>query len=94
MKWLIERRLRSLTDSVRRAREELVVMDEQIIHFSEEADYAHTKSMVADSPEADRASFEAKRSAETMIKARADLARRLETMRADQDKLLDQLGSQ
>ncbi len=93
MSWLIERRLRRLTDNVRRAREELAVLDAQLEHFDDEADYARTKAIVSDDPFASQESFHATRSAQTLAKARADLADRLVRMHAEQNDLLDRLSA-
>lgn len=93
MRWIVERRLKALTDSVRRAREELSVLDEQIEQVSEEAEDARIRAMVAETPIAAHDNFHAQRSAETLIRARAGVAERLDAMRAEQDRLLDQLGS-
>jgi cell division septum initiation protein DivIVA len=91
--WLIERRLRRLTDQVRRTREELAVLDAQLEHFADEADYARTKAIVSDDPFAVQESFHADRSAETMTKARAALADRLARMNDEQNDLLDRLSA-
>lgn len=93
MSWLLERRLRRLTDNVRRAREELAVLDAQLEHFTDEADYARTKAIVSDDPFAVDESFHAGRSADTMAKARASLVERLVRMNAEQNELLDRMGT-
>lgn len=93
MRWLVERRLRGLTDSVRRLRQELSVLDEQIEQVSEEADDARIRAMVAETPIAAHDNFHAQRSADTLIKARASVAAKIEAMRIEQDHLLDQLRS-
>ncbi len=93
MSWFLERRLRRLADNVRRAREELSVLDAQLEHFTDEADYARTKAIVSDDPFAAQESFHAGRSAETMTKARAALAERIVRMNAEQDELLDRMGT-
>lgn len=92
MRWLVERRLRGLTDSVRRAIAELAVLDEQIVQVSEEAEDARIRSLVAETPLADHENFHAQRSAETLLKARAAVASKLAAMRAEQDRLLDELS--
>lgn len=93
MRWLIERRLRGLTQSVQRARQELSILDEQIEQVSEEAEDARIRAMVAETPIAAHDSFHAQRSADTLIKARASVAARIEAMRVEQDRLLDELRS-
>ena len=93
MSWLLERRLRRLTDNVRRAREELAVLDAQLEHFTDEADHARTKAIVSDDPFAAQESFHAGRSADTLTKARASLVERLVRMNAEQNELLDRMGT-
>lgn len=89
---MVERRLRGLTESVRRAREELSVLDEQIEQVTEEAEDARIRAMVAETPIAAHDNFHAQRSADTLIKARSGVAERLGALRAEQDRLLDELG--
>ena len=93
MRWLVERRLRGLTDSVRRATEEIALLDEQLDQVREEAEDSRIRALVAETPLADHENFHAQRSADTLIKARASVAAKLESMRAEQDRLLDELSS-
>ncbi len=93
MRWLIERRLRTLTDRVRRTREELAQLDAELEQVGEEAEYARIRAIVADDALATHDGFHAQRSAETLVGARASLEKRLAKMRAEQDELLDKLGN-
>lgn len=93
MRWLIERRLRSLTDGVRRAREELRQLDAELEQVSEEAEDARIRAIVADDAFASHEGFHAQRSADTLVSARASVEKRLARLRAEQDELLDRLGS-
>lgn len=93
MRWLIERRLRTLTDSVRRTREELVQLDAELEQVSEEAEHARIRAIVADDPLATHEGFHAQRSADTLVAARASLEKRLARLRSEQDQLLDKLGN-
>lgn len=93
MRWLIERRLRTLTDGVRRAREELRQLDAELEQVSEEAESARIRAIVADDAMASHDGFHAQRSADTLVAARASMERRLAKLRAEQDELLDKLGN-
>lgn len=93
MRWLIERRLRSLTDSVRRTREEIRKLDAEIEQVAEEAEYARIRAIVADDALASHEGFHAQRSAETLLEARASAERRLAKLREQQDQLLDRMGN-
>ncbi len=93
MRWLIERRLRSLTDGVRRALEELRQLDAELEQVSEEAEDARIRAIVADDALASYEGFHVQRSADTLVSARAAVEKRLARMRAQQDELLDKLGN-
>ena len=94
MGWLIERRLRTLTDGVRRALEELRQVDAELEQVGEEAEQARIRALVADDAQANLDGFHAQRSADTLISARAAIEKRLARLRAQQDTLLDRLGNQ
>ena len=94
MGWLIERRLRTLTDGVRRALEELRQVDAELEQVGEEAEQARIRALVADDAQATLDGFHAQRSADTLISARVAIEKRLARLRAQQDTLLDRLGNQ
>ncbi len=93
MRWLIERRLRTLTDGVRRALDELRQIDAELEQVGEEAEQARIRALVADNAQATLDGFHAQRSADTLVSARASVEKRLARLRAQQDELLDKLGS-
>ena len=93
MRWLIERRLRILTDGVRRTLEELRQIDAELEQVGEEAEQARIRAIVADDAMATHEGFHARRSADTLVSARASVEKRLARLRAQQDELLDKLGS-
>lgn len=93
MRWLIERRLRSLTDGVRRAMGELRQIDAELQQVGEEAEEARIRAIVADDALATHEGFHAQRSADTLTSARASIEKRLARLRAQQDELLDKLGN-
>lgn len=93
MRWLIERRLRILTDGVRQALEELRQIDAELEQVGEEAEQARIRALVADDAQATHDGFHAQRSADTLASARAAIEKRLARLRAQQDELLDRMGN-
>ncbi len=88
---LVERRLTELSKRLRRSREELAVVEEQLRALSEAADEARIRSLVSETPLAARESQEAQRHAEAMAGARNSLAAQVKRMEAEMDELLDKL---
>ncbi|MGH9150392.1 MAG: hypothetical protein ACRD0D_10140 [Acidimicrobiales bacterium] len=88
---LIERRLAQVNQRLRRAREELAVIDEQVAVFVDAADDARIRALVSETPQADREHHEAQRHADAMSRSRADLVATIAKLERDQDALLDRL---
>lgn len=91
--WLIERRLKGVTQKLRRAREDLAVADEQLLHFAEESDDARLRSIVSDDRTAGADASDAQRHTDAMRRHRADLVETIERLERTQDELLDQLSA-
>jgi hypothetical protein len=89
---LIERRLAQVNERLRRAREELAVLEEQVAFFAEAADDARIRALVSETPQADREHVEAQRHADAMARSRADLVAAIAKLERDQDELLDRLA--
>ena len=89
--WFTERRLRSVGQKLARAREELAIADEQLLHLSDESDDAHIRSLVSDGGSAGLDHIEAQRHADAMARHRRDLVDTIARLEATQDELLDQL---
>jgi chromosome segregation ATPase len=87
----IERRLMDVNRRLQRAREELLVLDQQLVSFADEADETRVRALVSDSPLAGREHREAERHAEAMRRSRAALAAKITELEQAQDKLLDRL---
>ncbi|QGG95486.1 hypothetical protein [Actinomarinicola tropica] len=88
---LIERRLTEVAERLKQLRVDLGVADEQLVHFVQEADDARLRSLVSETPLAEREHRDAARHAAAIQRSRDELAaevRRLETV---QDELLDEL---
>jgi chromosome segregation ATPase len=88
---LIERRLTDVTDRLRRARQELAVLDEQLTSFSDAADDARIRALVSETPLADREHHEAQRHADAMARSRAAVQTAITELERAQDELLDRL---
>jgi hypothetical protein len=90
---LIERRLVEVAGRLKQLRVDLSVHDEQLAHFVEEADDARLRSLVSETPLAEREHREAARHAAAMARGRAEVVAEISRLEAMQDELLDQLQS-
>ena len=88
---LIERRLFDISQRLRSARDELAVVDEQLAALEDAAEEARVRSLVSETPLAHREYTEARRHADAMGRSRHTLHASIDTMRANQDQLLDRL---
>jgi hypothetical protein len=88
---LIERRLFDVAQRLKRAREELSVIEEQLTVLSEAADEARIRSLVSETPLAHREYADAKRHADAMERSRKAVAADVAELAATQDELLDRL---
>lgn len=87
---LIERRLMDVAQRLRRARGELAVIDEQLEVLSDAAE-ARVRSLVSETPLAQREYVEAQRHAVAMARSRMVVAGSIAEMTVTQDELLDRL---
>jgi hypothetical protein len=88
---LVERRLSQIAERLRSLRDELGVIDEQLVHLSDDAAEAHLRSLVSETPLAERDHRDAKRHADAMAARRAEVAEEIAALEHRQDELLDQL---
>jgi hypothetical protein len=88
---LVERRLREVADRLRKQREELRVVDEQLAALAAEADDTRLRALVSETPLADREHQEARRHADAMARHRAEVAASIVQLEVRQDDLLDRL---
>lgn len=88
---LIERRLTEVTDRLKRARQELAVLDEQLASLSDAADDARIRALVSETPLADKEHHEAQRHADAMGRSRAAVLSAIAELQRAQDELLDRL---
>jgi hypothetical protein len=90
---LIERRLMDVAQRLRRAREELALIDDQLAVLSDAADEARIRSLVSETSLAHREYTEAQRHADAMARSRRMVEEEVLELQATQDKLLDRLIS-
>ena len=88
---LIERRLREVTGRLRKARAELVLLDEQLAFFADAAEEARIRSLVSEPPLADREHSEAQKHANAMARSRAAVAASVAELEYAVDDLLGRL---
>jgi uncharacterized coiled-coil DUF342 family protein len=88
---LLERKLDDVVNRLRALREELGVVDEQLALLAEIADETRLRSLVSETPIAEREFEEAQRHADAMARQRAAVAAELQELEKVQDDLLDRL---
>ena len=91
---LVERRLSEVSARLRQLRDDLAVSDEQLAFLAEAADDARLRSLVSETPLADREHLDAQRHAEAMQRHRADLLETIARLEQTQDELLDRLTAE
>jgi hypothetical protein len=87
----VERRLIELAQRLKGLRDELAVADEQLAHFADIADDTRIRSLVSETPVADREHQQAERHATAMRRHREEVAAEIARLEVRQDELLDQL---
>ncbi len=88
---LLERRLTEAAEGVKRLREELVVADEQLAHFDDEAADARIRALVSETPRAEQEHREARKHADAMLRHRAEVVAEITRLEREQDVLLDRM---
>ena len=88
---VIERRLMEIGERLRGLRADLAVADEQLAHFTDEADNARVRALVSETALADREHRGADRHARAMERHCADVAAEIARLESNQDDLLDRL---
>ena len=88
---LVERSLRDVHARLVRAREELAVLDEQVVVFNDAADDARIRSLVSETPVAGHDYSDAQRTADAANRARSSLVATIQELERRQDELLGRL---
>ena len=89
--WLIERRLAKVGSRLRALRDELATVDEQILHFVDDADDLAVRALVSETPMASHESTDARKHVDAMCRHRDHLVAEIADLEVRQDRLLDQL---
>lgn len=89
----VERRLRRVGDQLRAYRDDLRVTEEQLRQLSDEADDARLRALVSETPLAEKEHRRASRHVERLRAHREKVLQRIHDLEAQQDELLDRLGS-
>jgi len=87
----VERRLLEVHALLVRARQELAVAEEQLDVFLETAEETRIRSLVSETPLADRDWQDAQRHAKAMVRARDTASARVAELESAQDELLGKL---
>jgi hypothetical protein len=88
---LIERRLTDVHARLRKAREELAVIDEQLDVLADHAEQARLRALVSETPLANKEYQEAQRHADAMARSRRTVIASIDELQLAQDELLDRL---
>lgn len=91
--WWIERRLRKVGSQLTRARDDLAVAQEQLLHFADEAGDAELRSIVSEGGMDRLDATEATRHRDAMARHIEDVRSTIARLEATQDELLDQLSA-
>ncbi|HEX5266383.1 MAG TPA: hypothetical protein VFW24_06390 [Acidimicrobiales bacterium] len=87
----VERRLLEVHARLKKAREELVVLDEQLAALNDEADDARVRALVSERPGAEREHREAQKHADAMARSRVAVVAGIAELEGTQNRLLDEL---
>jgi hypothetical protein len=90
-KSLIERRLTEVSNRLKRARQDLAVVEEQLSVLRDHAEDARLRALVSETPLANKEYQEAQRHADVMERSRKALLLTVAELRQSQDELLDRL---
>ena len=90
-RWLVEKQLSASAERLRRLRNELAVIDEQLASLDGVADESRLRALVSETPLADREHTEARRHAEAMASQRAHVVASIGKLEQSQNELLDRL---
>lgn len=88
----LEKRLIDIAAQLRDLRHELAIADEQLAHLSDEADEARLRSLVSETPLAEREHRTAARHADAMDRHRNEVIADIGRLERQQDDLLDRLN--
>ena len=90
---LVERRLFQVSSRLKRARDELTVVEEQVAALADAEDEAGIRALVSETPLAERELDEARRHADAIKRSRNHIVASIAALEKTQDELLDRLVS-
>ncbi len=88
---VVQKRLTEVHQRLVKARQELAIVEEQLLVFDETADDARLRSLVSETPIANHDWNEARRHADAMRRGRDDAQARVTELERAQDELLAKL---
>jgi hypothetical protein len=89
--WFTERRLTQVAARLRSLREELAMIEEQLVHLADDADDLALRALVSETPAASYESNDARKHADAMRRHRDHVVAEIAELEARQDRLLDEL---
>lgn len=87
----IHRSLAALNERIAHAREQLRIVEEQILFQMDVVEDAKTRAVVSETPLAERDHHEARSDYDRLIKERERIDREIADLKAEQDRLLDRM---
>lgn len=87
----IEKKLTSVSRELKTLREELGILDEQLIQVSDEAEDSRLRALVSETPLAAEEQRESAKAVAAVKRDRDSKMKRLQKLESKQDDLLDQL---
>lgn len=87
----IQKGLSEIRERLLKAREELRIAEEQVVFLADELEDARTRSLVAETPLADREFQEAQGDHRRAVRARDEIRAEIAELEAEQDRLLDKM---
>ena len=91
--WLTERRLSQVASRLRTLRDELAMVDEQLVQFRDDAEELSLRALMSETPQASHESNEARKHVDAMRRHRDHVMAEIAELEQRQDALLDQLGA-
>jgi chromosome segregation ATPase len=88
---MIERRLTEVSQRLKRARQDLAVIEEQLSVMTDAAEDARLRALVSETPIANKEYQQAQRHADAMQRSHKALVATIAELRKSQDELLDRL---
>ena len=87
----IQQSLSEIGEQLNKAREELRIVEEQLLFQMDVVEETKTRALVAETPLADREHQEAMRDLDRIRRSRDEVTARIAELHAEQDRLLDKM---